>query len=199
MLEKPVEPLNNQVLVRLRKMQEQTGGGLFVPTAEVEKPKEGLVVAAGPGRYHQETGNLMPCPVKEGELVLLADFVGEKVDYNGEKHIFVDADTLLGSFENKEISHTAFRPLGDRVLVEIEAKPTETTTGIALSLDEDDDPNQGTVISVGAGKVQPSGEVKPVGIEPGSNIMFTRYTGSEAEMDGKRFKIVEEKDLLAKW
>jgi len=199
MLDKPVAPLNNQVLIKLRKMQEQTGGGLFVPTAEVEKPKEGLVVAAGPGRYHSETGKLMPCPVKEGELVLLADFVGEKVDYDGEKHLFVDGESLLGVFENKELTAEAFRPLGDRVMVEIESKPTETTTGIALSLDEEDDPNQGTVTAVGAGKMQPSGEVKPVGVEAGCNILFTRYTGSEAEMGGKRYKIVEEKDLLAAW
>ena len=56
----------------------------------------GVVVAAGPGKQHPETGKLMPCPVKEGELVLLSDFVGENVDYNGEKHIFVDADTCSG-------------------------------------------------------------------------------------------------------
>lgn len=198
-LDKPVEPLNNQVLVKLRKVSEQTGGGLFVPTGETEKVKEGVVVAAGPGRQHPETGKLLPCPVKEGELVLLSDFVGEKVEYNGEKHMFVDGDTLLGSYENKEMTVGAFKPLGDRVMVEIEGKPSETTTGIALALDDDDDPNQGTVVAVGPGKPQPSGEIKPVGIATGENIMFARYVGTEHELEGKRFKIVDEGDCLAKW
>lgn len=183
----------------MRKLQEQTGGGLFVPTADTAKPKEGVVVAAGPGKQHPETGKLMPCPVKEGELVLLSDFVGENVDYNGEKHIFVDADTLLGTYADKEMTVAAFKPLGDRVMVQIESKATETTTGIALALDEDDDPNQGTVQAVGDGKAEPSGEIRPVGISAGQNVMFTRYAGSEAEIEGKRFKIVSEGDCLAVW
>ena len=83
----------------MRKLEEKTGGGLFVPTADTEKPKEGIVVAAGPGKVNAETGELIPSPVAEGDLVLLSDFSGEKVDYNNEKHIFVNADNLLGKFE----------------------------------------------------------------------------------------------------
>lgn len=195
----PLKPLNNQALVKLRQKSEQTGGGLFVPTEETEKPKEGIVIAAGPGKQHPDTGKLLECPVKEGELVLLSDFNGEKVEYNGEGHMFVDADTLLGSFKDKEITSAAFQPLGDRVMVEMAEAQTETTTGIALALDDDDDANCGEVVSVGPGKAQPNGELKPVGISQGDSVMYARYTGSEATMDGKRFKIVSEGDCIAKW
>ena len=82
----------------MRKLEEKTGGGLFVPTGESEQPKEGYVVAAGPGQVDRETGELIECPVSEGDLVLLSDFTGEKIEYNGEKHIFVDAGGLLGKF-----------------------------------------------------------------------------------------------------
>ena len=123
-----MKPLNNQCLVKLRKTAETTSGGLFVPTAETEKPKEGTVIAAGPGRVHPETGKLLPCPVKEGDMVLLSDFTGEKVDYNGDKHLFVDADTLLGAFEGGSLSASAFKPLGDRVLVSIAEQAQETST-----------------------------------------------------------------------
>ena len=86
----PMRPLGNQVMVKLRKLDDKTTGGLFVPTADTEKPKEGIVVLAGPGSRHPDTGALVECPVKEGDLVLLSDYAGEKVDYNGESHIFCD-------------------------------------------------------------------------------------------------------------
>jgi len=195
----PLQPLNNQALVKMRAIQEQTGGGLFVPTEDTEKPKEGLVIAAGPGVTHPESGKLLANPVKEGDLVLLSDFNGEKVEYNGESHMFVDASTLLGMFENKEMTASAFRPLGDRVMVEMSAAATETTTGIALALDDDDEANSGEVVAVGAGAAQANGELKPIGIKAGESVMYARYAGSEAKMDGKRFAIVQEKDCIAKW
>lgn len=77
----------SQVLVKPRKLEDKTDGGLFVPTAESEKPKEGFVIAAGPGTVSAETGEMIECPVKEGDLVLLSDFSGEKIDYNGENHV----------------------------------------------------------------------------------------------------------------
>ena len=191
--------LNNQVLVKPRAVQETTGGGLFVPTSEIEKPKEGVVVSAGPGKTHPDTGNVLPCPVKEGDLVLMSDYVGENVDYNGEKHIFVDGDTLLGVYADKKLTIDAFEPLGDRVLVEIAEQATETTTGIALAGAEDEEANTGTVAAVGSGKFQPNGEKKAVGIKAGENVMYARYVGCETSLEGKRFMIVQEKDCLAKW
>lgn len=58
-----------QVLVKLNKVEEKTDGGLFVPTAAKEKPKEGVVVAAGPGVVHPSTGKLLPNSVSVGDTV----------------------------------------------------------------------------------------------------------------------------------
>lgn len=195
----PMKPLGNQALIKLRKLEEKTGGGLFVPTAETEKPKEGFVVEAGPGRVNSETGELIESPVKVGDLVLLSDYSGEKVDYNGEKHIFVDADNLLGKFTNSELASSSFVPLGDRVLVAVADQAKETTTGIALALDDDGEDNSGEVVAVGSGAYADNGKQTPVGITPGESVMFNRYGGAEAKIDGKRFKIVSEKDCIAKW
>ena len=123
----------SQALVKLSKASDMTAGGLFVAAEATEKPREGTVVAAGPGSHHPETGVMMPCPVKEGDYVLLAEFTGEKVDYNGEQHIFCDADSLLGSFDGSELKVGAFRPLGDLVMVAMADMETETTSGIALA------------------------------------------------------------------
>ena len=55
-----MKPIGNQVMVKLRKVDDKTTGGLFVPTAEIEKPKEGVVVLAGPGAPHPDTGEVVP-------------------------------------------------------------------------------------------------------------------------------------------
>ena len=96
-------------MVKLRKVDDKTTGGLFVPTTEIEKPKEGTIVLAGPGKANPETGALIDCPVKDGDLVMLSDYSGEKVDYNNEQHIFTDADTLL-----EELATLAARRQEDR-------------------------------------------------------------------------------------
>lgn len=187
-----------QVLIKLRKIEEKTGGGLFVPTAETEKPKEGMVIAAGPGSVNPETGETIVNPVSEGDLVLLSDFTGEKVEYNGEKHIFVNADSLLGKFDKQKVSLEAFTPIGDRVLVAVAEAATETTTGIALALAENEDSCMGEVAAVGKGKYY-NGALRPVGIAKGESVMYDKYAGAEAKFDGKKFKIVSEKECIAKW
>ena len=190
----------SQVLVKLRKAQDQTAGGLFVAGSEVEKPKEGLVIAAGPGKTDPVTGKLLPNPVKEGDLVLLADFTGENVDYNREKHLFVDADLLLGSFANKEVTVSAFQPLGDRVLVEVAEAEQETATGIAIATADDaEEDNSGVVAAVGAGRINQNGDVQPVAVTVGESVMYARRMGVDATLEGKHFKVVSERDCLAKW
>jgi len=196
----PMKPLGNQVLVKPRKLEDKTDGGLFVPTAEAEKPKEAFVIAAGPGEVNAETGELIGCPVKEGDLVLLNDFTGEKVDYNGEKHVFVDANSLLGTFMSKDdMTITGFKPLGDRVMVAVAEAAKETTTGIALALDDDEDSNQGEVVAVGPGKYTAKGALQPVGVATGECVMFNKYAGSLTKLEGKTFKIVQETECIAKW
>lgn len=76
--------------MKLRRAEDKTGGGLFLATEEAERPKEGVVVAAGPGLPHPDTGKLLENPLKEGDLVLLSDFSGEKVDYNDQSHVRAD-------------------------------------------------------------------------------------------------------------
>jgi chaperonin GroES len=148
---------------------------------------------------HPETGELIECPVKAGDTVLISDYVGEKVEYNGEKHIFIDANSLLGVFDGGKITVDGFAPLGDRVLVAVAEAATQTTTGIALSVDEDEDGNQGQVVSVGPGARAANGKLNPVDISPGESVMYMRRAGSDAKLDGKKYKIVSESECVAKW
>ena len=142
-----------QILVKQSKMADVTTGGLFMPADSTEKPSEGLVVLAGPGTTHPETGKLIPNPCKAGDLILLSEYVGEKVDYCGDKHSFVSASEVLGVFEGGAPVVGSFKPLQDRVLVKLEAAAEETASGIALASESTDEPTQGEVLAVGEGLV----------------------------------------------
>ena len=186
-------------MVKLRKVDDKTTGGLFVPTGEIEKPKEGTVVLAGPGKAHPATGAMMDCPVKVGDLVLLSDFVGEKVDYNGEQHIFCDADSLLGAFAGQSLAVETFKPLGDRLMVAGANQETETTTGIALAGLDEEESNSGEVVAVGDGRYAENGKLVAPEVSAGESVMYSPNRGSEANIEGKKFVIISEEDCLAKW
>jgi len=199
MLSGPMSPLGDQVLVKQSKMSDQTTGGLFVPAASTEKPTEGVVVLAGPGTMHPDTGKLLANPCKPGDLVLLNEFSGEKVDYCGQKHTFVSAGEVLGIFEGGEPVVGAFKPLQDRVLVKLEEAASETTSGIALATEGDDEPTQGEVMAVGEGKFTSQGELVPVGISAGESVIYTKYAGASVNIEGKPYKVVTAAECLAKW
>lgn len=195
----PITPLQNQALIKLSKAADRTGGGLFVATEEVEKPREGIVVAAGPGKKHPETNMLLECPVKEGDLVLLAEFSGERVDYCGDSHLFIDGTEVLGVFEGGVVSADAFRPVRDRLLVEMAEQATETASGIALAVQEDEDSPQGLVVQVGSGRLSSTAEAQPMSVSAGDHVLFGKYKGSDCTLEGKKYKVVNEIDCLAKW
>jgi len=195
----PMTPLGNQVMIKLRKADDKTTGGLFVPTGEVETPKEGGVVLAGPGRAHPETGEMIACPVKEGDLVLLSEFTGEKVDYNGAQHIFCDADSLLGSFDGEKVEVSAFKPLSDLLMVQLAEQETATSTGIALAGLEEEDSNSGVVVAVGPGRYAANGDLVPPTVKPGESVMYGRRRGCEVTIDGKKYVVVSQEDCLCKW
>ena len=142
-----------QILVKQSKTADVTSGGLFMPADSTEKPSEGTVVLAGPGTTHPETGKMIPNPCKEGDLVLLSEYVGEKVDYCGDKHSFVSASEVLGIFEGGAPVVGNFKPLQDRVLVKLTESATETASGIALASETTEEPTQGEVLAVGEGLI----------------------------------------------
>ena len=157
----PLQPLEDQLLVKTSKYDDKTSGGLFVPAAATEKPREGTVIAAGPGKPHEKSGKVIECPVKAGDLVLMSEYAGEKVDYCNEAHLLMPSTEVLGIFEGGNPVASAFKPLADNVLIELAEAATETSSGIALagSLSEDDSPS-GKAVAVGAGKVNADGAVR---------------------------------------
>lgn len=90
-------PLGDRVLVERLNPMQTTAGGIMIPEKAQEKVKSATVVAVGPGRK-LEDGKLAPVSVKEGDMVLLPEFGGTKVDV-GEKELYLFRDSeILGKW-----------------------------------------------------------------------------------------------------
>ena len=89
------------------------------------------------------------------------------------------------------------KPLGDKILVELLEAEEKTKGGIILPDTAKEEKSEGKVISVGPGKVLESGKVQPLEIKKGDKVIFGKYTGDEIVIDGKKFKILKESEVLA--
>ncbi len=89
------------------------------------------------------------------------------------------------------------KPLGDKVLVEILEAEDKTKGGIILPDTAKEEKSEGKIISVGSGKLLESGKVQPLEVKKGDRVIFGKYSGDEVVIDGKKHKILQEKDILA--
>ncbi len=91
----------------------------------------------------------------------------------------------------------SLKPLRDKVVVERSEAEEKTAGGIVLPETAKDKPKQGTVVSVGTGRVLENGDVKPLEVKKGDKVLFGSYAGSEVKIDGKEFLIMGESEILA--
>ena len=90
-----IRPLNERILVLRESEEATTKGGIIIPDTAKEKPKQGRVVAVGPG-VRDENGNRHPLDVKEGDKVLFAKYAGTEIKIDGVEHLFMKEDDILG-------------------------------------------------------------------------------------------------------
>lgn len=89
------------------------------------------------------------------------------------------------------------RPLGDRVLVRPLGREETTKSGIVLPDTAKEKPQRGTVIAVGAGRLDDDGDRIAVDVEVGNEVLFAKYAGTEFKLDEEEYLILAEKDILA--
>ncbi|MDB6061796.1 MAG: Co-chaperonin GroES [Verrucomicrobiaceae bacterium] len=88
------------------------------------------------------------------------------------------------------------RPLYDRVVVRRKEEETKTAGGIVLPGSAKEKPNQGEVIAVGHGKLLDSGELRPVSLKAGDQIIFGQYSGNTIKIDGEELIILSETEIF---
>lgn len=90
-----VQPLNDRILVKRIEAEEKTPGGIVVPDSAKEKPKEGKVIAVGTGKV-DDKGEKIAFNVKAGDRVLFESYAGSEVKIDGEEHLIMREDDVLG-------------------------------------------------------------------------------------------------------
>lgn len=94
-----IRPLNDRILVKRLEEEGKTAGGIIIPDSAKEKPAEGKVIAVGPGKLN-EKGDRVAMDVKEGDRVLFSKYGGTDVKIDGEDHLIMREDDVLGIVEN---------------------------------------------------------------------------------------------------
>ncbi|MEP3856032.1 MAG: co-chaperone GroES [Porticoccus sp.] len=90
------------------------------------------------------------------------------------------------------------RPLHDRVVIRRKEEEEKTAGGILLPGSAKEKPNEGEVVAVGSGRVLDNGEVRPVDVKVGDQVVFGKYAGSDTiEIDGQELVILSESDIKA--
>jgi len=93
-----IRPLQDRVIVRRLEEEEKTEGGIIIPDTAKEKPMEGKVVAVGKGKV-LEGGKIVPLDVKKGDRILFSKYAGTEVKLDGEEHLIMREDDILGIVE----------------------------------------------------------------------------------------------------
>jgi len=93
-----LKPLSDRVIVKRLEEEEKTPGGIIIPDTAKEKPIQGKVLAAGPGKV-TENGTKIPTEVKEGDKVLFGRYAGTDVKVEGEELLIMREDDILAIIE----------------------------------------------------------------------------------------------------
>lgn len=94
-----VTPLHDRIVVSRIEAEEKTAGGIIIPDTAKEKPQEGIIIAVGPGRW-DEDGNRVALDVKAGDRVLFAKWAGTEIKLDGQEHMIMKEDDILGVIES---------------------------------------------------------------------------------------------------
>ena len=90
-----IKPLGDRVVVKRLEAEEKTAGGIVLPDAAKEKPKQGEIIAVGEGRVDDD-GERVALTVKKGDKVLFTSYAGTEVTLGDEEYLIMKEDDILG-------------------------------------------------------------------------------------------------------
>ena len=93
-----VRPIGDRIIVRRVEADQKTKGGIVLPDTAKEKPKEGKVVAVGPGKT-LDNGETSSMSLNEGDKVIFSSYAGTEVKIDGEEYLIMKEDDILAVLE----------------------------------------------------------------------------------------------------
>jgi chaperonin GroES len=90
-----LHPLDDRIVVRPNESEETTASGLVIPDTAKEKPQQGEVLAVGPGRRAESSGELIPLDLKVGDTVVYSKYGGTEIVSDGEDLLILSTRDVL--------------------------------------------------------------------------------------------------------
>jgi chaperonin GroES len=90
-----LQPLEDRIVVRSNEAESTTASGLVIPDTAQEKPQQGEVIAVGPGRRSDQTGDIIPIDVAVGDTVVYSKYGGTEITNEGEELLILNARDVL--------------------------------------------------------------------------------------------------------
>ena len=90
-----LKPLDDRIVVKPNEAEQTTASGLVIPDTAKEKPQQGSVIAVGPGRRSEQTGELIPLDVKVGDTVVYSKYGGTEITVEGEDLLILSSRDVL--------------------------------------------------------------------------------------------------------
>jgi len=91
---------------------------------------------------------------------------------------------------------TKIRPLHDRVIIKRKEEERTSSGGIVIPDTATEKPVRGEVIAIGVGKILDNGDVRPLDVKVGNQVLFGKYAGTEIKIDGTDFVVMREEDIM---
>lgn len=90
-----LQPLEDRIVVRPEEGEATTASGLVIPDTAKEKPQQGQVLAVGPGKRSDSTGEVIPMDVSAGDTVVYSKYGGTEINSGGEDLLILSARDVL--------------------------------------------------------------------------------------------------------
>ena len=95
-----LKPLDDRIVVKANEAEEKTASGLVIPDTAKEKPQQGTVLAVGPGRRSEQSGEIIPLDVKVGDTVVYSKYGGTEIVVDGEDLLILSSRDVLAKTES---------------------------------------------------------------------------------------------------
>ena len=90
-----LKPLDDRIVVKANEAEERTASGLVIPDTAKEKPQQGEVIAVGPGRRSEHSGEIIPVDVAVGDTVVYSKYGGTEITVDGDDLLILTSRDVL--------------------------------------------------------------------------------------------------------